>query len=88
MKRITAKQQSMLDFIESFISDRGYPPTYEEMRVGLHLSTKSLVDYHLTALEKANRIERDPDTPRGIRIVTPFSNVVVGSHKSNLGDLS
>ncbi len=69
---ISSKQQAMLDFIEEFVSDRGYPPTYEEIRVGMNLSTKSLVDYHLTALEAAGKIQRDPSTPRGLRL--PNSN--------------
>jgi repressor LexA len=68
MKTLTAKQQAMLSFIEQFMTERHYPPTYEEIRVGLGLSTKSLVDYHLNALEAAGRIQRDPWTPRGLRL--------------------
>ncbi len=68
MKTLTAKQQAMLSFIEQFMRERHYPPTYEEIRVGLGLSTKSLVDYHLNALEAAGRIQRDPWTPRGLRV--------------------
>ena len=69
MKSLTAKQQAMLSFIEQFVNERHYPPTYEEIRVGLGLSTKSLVDYHLNALEAAGRIQRDPWTPRGLRVL-------------------
>lgn len=74
MKTISAKQQAMLTFIEGFVADRGYPPTYEEIRVGMNLSTKSLVDYHLTALEEAGKIQRDPLTPRGLRLANSNSN--------------
>ncbi len=69
MNHLHPRQQSLLAFIETFIADRGYPPTYEEIRVGFSMSTKSLVDYHLNALENAGRIERDRETPRGIRIL-------------------
>jgi len=68
MKKPTARQQAFLGFIESFIVERGYPPTYEEIRQGLRLSTKSLVDHHLSALEDAGFIERDRSTPRGLRL--------------------
>jgi repressor LexA len=68
MKPLTAKQQAILTFIEDFISKHHYPPTYEEIRVGLGLSTKSLVDYHLNALEAAGHIRRDRLTPRGLRL--------------------
>lgn len=69
MKAPTARQQAILGFIETFIAGRGYPPTYEEIRQGLALSTKSLVDHHLAALEAAGLIERDRLTPRGLRVV-------------------
>jgi repressor LexA len=69
METLTARRQAMLDFIKTFINDRGYPPTFEEIRDGLHLSTKSLVNHHLTALEAAGYVKRDPATPRGLRLV-------------------
>ena len=68
MKPLTRKQQAILNFIEEFVAARHYPPTYEEIRAGLGLSTKSLVDYHLTALETAGYIQRDRLTPRGLRL--------------------
>ena len=69
MKPLTTKQQAILNFIEDFMARHHYPPTYEEIRCGLGLSTKSLVDYHLTALEEAGFISRDRATPRGLRLV-------------------
>lgn len=68
MKPLTQKQQTILSFIEQFVEERHYPPTYEEIRVGCRLSTKSLVDYHLNALEAAGHIQRDRLTPRGLRL--------------------
>ena len=65
---VSDKQKEILAFIEDFINDNGYPPTYEEIRVGLNISTKSLVNYHLTALENAGLLTRSPNTPRGIRL--------------------
>lgn len=66
--KISDKQVEMLAFIENFMMQNGYPPTYEEIRTGLDISTKSLVDYHLGALENANLLTRVPNTPRGIRL--------------------
>jgi repressor LexA len=68
MKTPTLRQQAMLDFIETFIAHNHYPPTYEEIRRGLGLSTKSLVNHHLSALEEAGYIERDRSTSRGLRL--------------------
>lgn len=69
MKPLTTKQQAILTFIQDFMAQHHYPPTYEEIRSGLGLSTKSLVDYHLTALEVAGLISRDRATPRGLRLI-------------------
>jgi repressor LexA len=68
MKPLTPKQQTILAYIEQFVAERHYPPTYEEIRQGCGLSTKSLVDYHLNALESAGHIKRDRWTPRGLRL--------------------
>jgi repressor LexA len=66
---ISDKQREILAFIEDFVAKHGYPPTYEEIRVGLDISTKSLVNYHLEALENAALLARVPNTPRSIRLV-------------------
>jgi hypothetical protein len=68
--RVSDKQKEMLAFIENFVDRNGFPPTHEEIRVGLNISTKSLVNYHLEALEDAALLSRTPNTPRGIRLVS------------------
>jgi repressor LexA len=65
---ISDKQGEMLAFIEEFVAQQGYPPTREEIRDGLNISTKSLVNYHLEALEAAALITRIPNTPRGLKL--------------------
>jgi repressor LexA len=69
MKRLSQRQKEMRGFIEDFIGENGYPPTHEEIRQGLKMSTKSLVNHHLKALERKGLIQREPDTPRGIRLL-------------------
>jgi repressor LexA len=65
---ISDKQREMLAFIENFAAENGYPPTYEEIRTGLKISSKSLVNHHLDALENAALLRRSPNTPRGIKL--------------------
>ena len=69
MKRLSQRQKEMHSFITAFISENGYPPTHEEIRQSLKMSTKSLVNHHLKALENKGVIEREPDTPRGIKLL-------------------
>ncbi|HEY4689387.1 MAG TPA: transcriptional repressor LexA [Anaerolineae bacterium] len=68
MNALSERRQAILDFIETFIADNTYPPTYEEIRRGLGLSTKSLVNHHLAALEEAGLLERDRSISRGLRL--------------------
>jgi repressor LexA len=67
-ERLSERQQRILAFIERFLDEKGYPPTYEEIRGALGISTKSLVHHHLDALEGAGYLSRVPNTPRGIRL--------------------
>ncbi len=74
---ISAKQSEMLAFIEDFVEKHGYPPTHEEIKVGLDISTKSLVNYHLAALQDAELLSRVPNTPRGLRLTRQKATVQV-----------
>jgi len=69
MINLSDKQEEMLAFIENFVTQHGYPPTREEIRTGLAISTKSLVNYHLEVLENADFLKRIPNTPRGLRLM-------------------
>ena len=62
-------RSEVLGFVESFMENNGYPPTLEEIRESVGLSSKSHVDYYLDALEEDGIIERTPRTPRGLRLV-------------------
>ena len=69
MKSLSRRQRAMHSFIEDFIDEKGYPPTHEEIRQDLKMSTKSLVNHHLKALETKGVIKRKRGTPRGIRLL-------------------
>jgi repressor LexA len=58
----------ILDFIRRFIEQRGLAPTIGEIQRGLSISSKSVVDFHLKALEDEGRIRRDTQVTRGIDV--------------------
>ena len=74
MEGLTKRQNEIHSFIDGFVTANGYPPTHEEIRLGLEMSTKSLVNHHLRALESKGLIERQPDTPRGIKLLHGLSS--------------
>ena len=63
------KRTRILSFIKEFIDDRGYAPTIAEIQMGCAISSKSVVEYHLRALEREGRIKRDAEISRAIEIV-------------------
>ncbi|MFC1607296.1 transcriptional repressor LexA [Candidatus Latescibacterota bacterium] len=70
MKKIlTKRQQEILDFIESFMQRRGYPPTLREIGNEFGISSTNGVRVNLAALEKKNYIVRRPWLSRGIELV-------------------
>jgi repressor LexA len=68
MVSLSERQTEVYGFIKGFINEHGYPPTHEEIRQGLGMSTKSLVSHHLKSLERKGLIERERDISRGINI--------------------
>lgn len=82
---ISDKQREMLAFIEEFAGKKGYPPTLEEIRVGLTISSKSLVNYHLEVLENSGYLSRSPNTPRGIRLTGDSDRIRVPFVNGNGG---
>ena len=66
---LSTRQQNILDFIRRFSRDHGFPPTIREIGEQVGISSTSVVSYNLNALEKKNRIERDKNVSRGLRLV-------------------
>ena len=67
-KRISKKQEEILEYIKSQILSRGFPPSVREICEAVHLKSTSSVHSHLEMLEKNGYIRRDPTKPRAIEI--------------------
>jgi len=71
VKALPSKQQHILDFICTFLSERGYPPAIREIVKGCGLSSTSVAAYHLKLLEKQGYIRRHREVSRGIELLMP-----------------
>jgi len=69
MKALSTKQQQIIDFIRTFLEDRGYPPAIRDMVDGCGISSTSVVDYNLKILEKEGYIRRHREVSRGIELL-------------------
>ena len=75
-RKITAKQQEILDYIKEEILKKGYPPAVREICEAVHLKSTSSVHSHLETLEKNGYIRRDATKPRAIEIIDDNFNLV------------
>lgn len=69
LDRLTAKQRSILEYIASSVTTRGYPPSMREIGDAVGLSSLSSVTHQLNRLELAGCIRRDPHRPRALEIL-------------------
>lgn len=65
---LSERQRKILEFIKSFTLDNGYPPTIREIGEAVNISSTSVVNYNLNALQKEGHIMRDRTVSRGIRL--------------------
>ena len=68
-KSLSTKQQSIFRFIRDFIRDHDYPPSIRDIQDGCGISSTSVVDYNLKALERLGYIRRDREVSRAIELV-------------------
>jgi repressor LexA len=69
MKGLSTKQQKILDFLRKFIREKDYPPSIRDIQLGCDISSTSVVDYNLKALERLGHIRRDREVSRAIEIL-------------------
>ena len=56
MEKLTAKQQKIYDYIQTFSAEHGYPPSVREIGAAVGLKSPSTVHFHLKGLEEAGVI--------------------------------
>jgi repressor LexA len=69
MKPLSAKQQQILEFMHAFVEENSYPPSIRDILSGCGISSTSVVDYNLKALERAGYIRRDREVSRAIELL-------------------
>ena len=68
-KELTKRQQEIYDFIRKYSAKYGYPPTVRDIGKAVGLASSSTVHAHLSNLEKAGVLRRDPTKPRALELL-------------------
>ena len=65
---LSERQSKILSFLKTFTLDNGYPPTIREIGEAVGITSTSVVNYNLDALQRNGYIYRDRTVSRGIRM--------------------
>ncbi len=65
---LTGKRREILEFIDSQLRHRGYPPSVREIGEAVGLHSSSTVHSHLATLQRQGYLRRDPTKPRAIEV--------------------
>ena len=68
--RLSKRQTAIYEFICSYTSEHGYPPSVREIGSAVGLASPSTVHMHLKVLQERGLIKRDSKKPRTIEVVT------------------
>jgi repressor LexA len=75
VKGLSERQKKILEVLERFQSQYGYPPSIREICEKTNISSTSVVNYSLNQLEEGGFIERDGRVSRGIRMLRPLTEI-------------
>ena len=70
-KHKTDRHLDVLDFILTYASTHGYPPSYREIGRGVGLASTSTINYYIARLRREGAIDVTPGRARGIRVGLP-----------------
>lgn len=82
---LTKRQSEILEFIQEYLDDHGYPPTVRDIGGAVGLTSSSTVHAHLANLEKAGAIRRDPTKPRALEILGERAGAAAGATRRAAG---
>jgi SOS-response transcriptional repressor LexA len=69
--RPTRKQRELLSYIEAFIAEHGFSPSYREIMVGLNYTSVATVSLHVNNLINRGHLRKRDRSARSLELVTP-----------------
>lgn len=84
--RPTKKQKELLTFIETFIGEHGYSPSYREIMAGLNYTSVATVALHVNSLIKRGHLAKRDHSARSLEVVTASEQAKVTSNEVRPGE--
>lgn len=82
-QRATKKQQELLQFVDEFIREHGYGPSYREIMAGLGYKSVSTVAAHVDGLITKGFLNRRDNSPRSLEVATMSTPLAFAEVKSS-----
>lgn len=79
MQGLSDRQTKILDYIQRFMREAGFPPSIRDIQDQLKISSTSVVAYNLKKLEERGHISRTDKVSRGIKLPVVEPVTVPGS---------
>ncbi len=84
--RPTKKQKELLGFIEQFIGEHGYSPSYREIMHGLEYNSVATVALHINSLIKRGHLQKRDHSARSLEVVSPLLDPKLKSNEIKPGE--
>jgi SOS-response transcriptional repressor LexA len=86
MVRPTKKQRELLTFIEQFIGEHGYSPSYREIMTGLNYTSVATVALHINNLIRRGHLRKRDHSARSLEVVAPSELTKVTTNQIRPGE--
>ena len=86
--KLTKKQLAVLNFLEDFIAENGYAPTYREIQAELGLSSVSAVAEHIDNLVAKGAVRRVEGAARSLEVLDYRHEDTVNLIKTRLAEVN
>jgi repressor LexA len=67
--RLPPRQAAVLEFLRTFVAEKGYAPTIRETAQAFGIASPNGVLVHFLALERKGYIRRDPQRSRALALL-------------------
>jgi len=84
--RPTKKQRELLTYIEQFIGEHGYSPSYREIMTGLNYTSVATVALHINNLIKRGHLRKRDHSARSLEVMSPSDETKVTSNVVKPGE--
>lgn len=84
--RPTKKQKELLTFIEKFIAEHGYSPSYREIMDGCGYNSVATVALHINNLIKRGHLNKRDHSARSLEVANPAEPSKISSNQITAGE--